>query len=188
MAITCRQIKLTINDKQRQRLIENHGKIVNRLENKLPVQPKDISDLHEELSAVVKKMSEMIEVLTDINRTGQHTHLRLLHEDNEILNLPWSLARDPVSKKSLAQIEELYLSKCLPEFLREQQTRLLPPPLKILIMISSPEDAKHTSRLSYEQEEFLILQAFAPLLDSGRVEIDFTDDGSLEALKEKLKA
>lgn len=188
MAITSQQIELTLNDKQRQRLLECHGKIIHHLESRIPAKHEDIADLQKELSSVVEQMPEVIEVLTKMNRLpGQHTHLRLVHEDNEILNLPWTMARDPSSEKLLGHIEELYLSKCLPGSFKEQQQELLAPPLKILVMISSPEDTKHTSRLSYEQEEFLILQAFAPLLDSGRVEIDFTDDGSLEALEEKLR-
>ncbi|MBF0521190.1 MAG: CHAT domain-containing protein, partial [Nitrospirae bacterium] len=60
-------------------------------------------------------------------------------------------------------------------------------PLKILIMISSPTDLKLEQRLSYEDEEYSILKAFEPLLKTGHVQIDYTDDGSLEALESKLK-
>ncbi len=61
------------------------------------------------------------------------------------------------------------------------------PPLKVLVMISSPEDSEWKSVLSYDKEEYSILEAFQPLLQAGLVEIDFTEDGSLEALTAKLK-
>ncbi len=60
-------------------------------------------------------------------------------------------------------------------------------------MVSSPEDGEGIKRdswkqrLSYEAEELAILEAFEPLLQKGQVEIDFTPNGSLAALKEKLK-
>lgn len=54
-------------------------------------------------------------------------------------------------------------------------------------MISAPLDTSHKERLSHEQEELLVLEAFSELIQTGRVEIDFTDNGTLQALEEKLR-
>jgi hypothetical protein len=102
----------------------------------------------------------------------------MLHPDNEILNLPWTMAVDSISNQQIGAIQRLYLTKGLPGCTEVREALKTPPPLKILIMISSPEDAGWRSQLSYEDEELEILKAFQPLMQTGEVEIDFTDDGS----------
>ncbi|MCP4131213.1 MAG: tetratricopeptide repeat protein, partial [bacterium] len=54
-------------------------------------------------------------------------------------------------------------------------------------MISSPKGITTTGRLKYEEEERDILRSFEPLFKSGEVQIDFTDNGSLDALKRKVR-
>ncbi len=112
-----------------------------------------------------------------------------MHHDNEILNLPWSMAVENKSNKQLGNIERLYLTKSIPGCFEGKDLDFpkASAPLKILIMISSPEDMEWKHRLSYEEEEHAILKAFEPLMHKGTVEVDFTEDGSLEALERKLK-
>ncbi|MCB0856258.1 MAG: CHAT domain-containing protein, partial [Bacteroidetes bacterium] len=106
--------------------------------------------------------------------------VQLLHKDNRLLNLPWRLA--------VEDREYLYITSGIRE---AENTALLTPknplPLKILVIVSSPEDLHEEARLSYEQEEMRIIQSFEPLFRHAKVQIDFTDDGSLESLKTKLK-
>lgn len=115
------------------------------------------------------------------DRTNWH-HLHVTHRDKELLNLPWQMAVD------VEQYPAVYLSKGLPQAVIAENYELQPGPLKVLIMISSPEDSAIESRLYYEQEEKAIEQALAPLLQSGQVQIDFTDCGTLESLQERIQS
>ena len=110
----------------------------------------------------------------------EHYQLHLVHADKDLLNLPWQLAVDDV------QYPFVRISKGLPSAKSLASYKPRPGPLKILIMISSPEDADVSNRLSYEQEEEAILKALAPLWESGQVHVDFTQDGSLQSLQEQL--
>ena len=103
--------------------------------------------------------------------------LALQHPDNRILNLPWELA--------LEEHAHLFLSKNTAAPV-DAYTANNPLPLKILVMVSAPEDSTVRSRLSFEEEELHILRACAPLFETGQVQIHFTDDGSLADLRQKL--
>ncbi|MCK6622328.1 MAG: tetratricopeptide repeat protein [Calditrichia bacterium] len=182
-------IHLDLTEAQLASLKAHNAKVLRHLEEGRPLGIKVLEDLKNALSGIVQQSREFSAALKDIARSGSHTALQLLHSDNEILNLPWILAEDE-NGQALGGIPQLYLVKSLPEFAGERAEALFTraaPPLKVLIMISSPEDADSQSRLSYEEEEFAILSAFQPLMALGQVEIDFTDDGSLEALERKLK-
>ena len=95
------------------------------------------------------------------------------------LNLPWRLA--------LPDLPHLHIAG-LP--ITEHEPETYPPttplPLRILVMISAPIDEKAGPQLDYESEERQIIRAMSPLIEEGLVQIDFTEDGSLEALKNKL--
>ena len=183
------QITLTLAEEQVQRIKSLNAKILQHLEDDFALHLAILEKLKTELSGIVKEMPEFIEVLEKINSSGDYYDIQLLHEDNEILNLPWHMATGPVSEKQLGNIQQLLISNGLPDYFKvdhETQSQLAPP-LKILIMISSPEDADYKNRLSFEEEDMLILQAFQPLLQKGLAQIDYTDDGSLDALRRKIK-
>jgi hypothetical protein len=171
-------------------------KIFQHLEKSLPLKMAMLQALKDELSGIVNKTSEWQKVLTKIHDSGDYYCIHLLHPDNEILNLPWSMTVDAVSGQPLGSIRQLYLTKSIPRHFKEESKDFTKaaPPLKILIMVSLPEDPDDQvkqgweKRISYEEEEFRILKAFEPLMQTGQVEIDFTEDGSLKALERKLKA
>ncbi|SIO46044.1 tetratricopeptide repeat protein [Chitinophaga niabensis] len=107
-------------------------------------------------------------------------HLHLVHRDKELLNLPWQMAIDGDKHPSV------YISK---GFIAEQPSAVYTPqagPLKILIMISSPEDEQAYKRLSFEKEEEVLLEALRPMYESDQVEVSFTITGSLESLEASL--
>ena len=184
-----RQIQITLSEEKVQRIKSLNEKVLRHLEDNFSLRLSILADLKAELSGIVKEMPEFIDVLERINRSGDYYDLQLFHGDNEMLNLPWNMATDPVSGRQLGNIQQLLISKGLPDYFKADKNRQsqLAPPLKILIMISSPEDADYKGRLSFEEEEMLILQAFQPLLQKGMVQIDYTDDGSLDALRRKTK-
>lgn len=99
-----------------------------------------------------------------------------IHSSNDtIKNLPWQL----LSEERPGLVFTTGAQKSLSKY-----DRLSPFPLKILIMVSSPNTI--LEELNYEEEERRVIQAFGPLLAEGKVEIDFTHDGSLQALRDKL--
>ena len=108
-------------------------------------------------------------------------HLHLICADKELLNLPWQMAFE----------EEPYtvsVSKgtAVPDSFDAYKP--LAGPLKILIMISSPGDLDTDERLAYEKEQTIIIDALAPLLETGQVQIDLTENGSLESLERQLQS
>ena len=183
-------IDLELTQKQAEILKSHYQQVIAHLEKDKPLRMDVLSGLQQAMSTVVKETPRWQAVLQAVAGSDDHTCLHLLHKDNEILNLPWSLALDPVSGNPLGQVERLYLAKSIPGIFKAGKAALsaAAPPLKVLLMIASPEDSEWKERLSYEEEEFEILQAFDPLMRSGLVEIDFTDDGSLESLERKLAA
>ena len=183
-------VTLNLSDQEIQALKQQNARIIQHLEEGYPLKPELLAGLKQELTAVINKNTDFRKVMERIANSGEHYVVQLFHKDNEILNLPWSIAVDELTQQALGSIERLYLTKCLPDFMKGN-TGLYQPkaaaPLKVLLMISSPEDSGWKSVLSYDEEEYENLKAFTPLIQTGAVEIDFTDDGSLETLKTKLK-
>ena len=117
------------------------------------------------------------------DRARQHLlHLTFAEEESNLLDLPWQLVAEGSP--------HLLVSKGLPDSpfrgsggLTEYKPTL-PKPLKVLVLIAATDGGG--ARLSYEAEEKIILDALAPLMRTGEVEVEFTDDGSLESLRRSL--
>jgi len=186
-----KSIALDLSPAQVQALKAHNARIQQHLEKGMPLQLSVLDDLKKEMSQAIADNAAMNAILQQIEKSGDHIAVRLQHSDNEILNLPWTIAETKPGGARLGNISQLYLSKIAPEYASGKDHAPLQkaaPPLKILIMIAAPLDADYTNRLSYEEEEFQILSAFEPLMQSGDVAIDFTDDGSLEALERQLQS
>lgn len=112
---------------------------------------------------------------------AKHYHLHLTHGDKELLNLPWHLAIDTTQYPFIHISKGAASAASMPIYTPQAG------PLRILVMISSPEDLTYNKRLSYEEEEQRILNALTSLLIAGQVQVHFTEDGSLAALEQKLK-
>ncbi|WP_425422025.1 tetratricopeptide repeat protein [Phaeodactylibacter xiamenensis] len=168
-------ITLNISSKQQEALTNHYDHLLLKLENGRPLTPQLLDNLRQAMREVLEAQPELPQIL-EAART-QHQLVQLTHEDNTLLNLPWRLA--------VEEVPFLYLTKRLPASRQNEQALQNPLPLKVLVMISAPEDT-HT-RLSYEEEEDRIIQAFGPLYEQGQVQLDFTEDGSLQSLKQKLK-
>jgi len=191
MPVITTSIEPIVTAEQLQALREHNARLVRQLEHHLPVERDVLSQMTKLLGQVVQQTPTWVDVLRQVHHSGDHHLARLLHDDNEVLNMPWGMATDPISNQSLSTIRRLLLAKCPKKLTGDGgsgQAVSLAPPLKVLVMISSPDDSEYDKRLSFEDEEFFILQAFSPLMESGQIEVDFTDDGSLESLERKLKA
>ncbi|MEO5358684.1 MAG: hypothetical protein H7844_15495 [Nitrospirae bacterium YQR-1] len=175
-----RSVTLNILDEQRKILKELGLQFAGEIENRGTADKKILEPLKEELSYIINSNSEVKAIVKDALATGNHYTLRLIDFDSEILNLPWSMAEESETDTPLGSIESLHILKTPAAVIDKNLSDFTPhiaAPLKILIMISSPLDLDYKSRLSYEQEEYDILKAFEPLLKTGHVEIDYTDDG-----------
>jgi tetratricopeptide (TPR) repeat protein len=179
------KITLNLPAETEQDLKASFKKAVELLEEKARLSPKIFEELKEKLTQAIANNEPLNKVLSQINSSGDFYHANLFHPDTEILNLPWEIAIDPVSQQPLNEIDRLFISKnCLDTPRKEQN--LKGGPLKVLVMISSPKDVHVKGRLNYEEEERQILKSFKQLYRSGEVQIDFTDNGSLAALKRKI--
>ncbi len=183
-------LNIEATEKKEKELKKHYREVIRHLEEGFPLKPKVLETLKSRLSGIVNNSKDWRHVLQGIQNSEDDYCVRLMHRDNEILNLPWSMAVDSVTGFSLGQIEKLHLTKSILGCFEGKGGKFLkaPAPLKILVMISAPEDIDLKHRLSYEEEESKILAAVEPLMFSGEVEIDFTEEGSLESLKRKLAA
>ncbi|QWR78375.1 CHAT domain-containing protein [Candidatus Magnetomonas plexicatena] len=183
-------VTLNIPDDKKKELKELGSKFTEAMEKDGTADNKIIEPLKIEMSKIINADSDVKTILKDAVTKGSHHVLRLLDNDNEILNLPWSLAVESDTNTRLGDIETLHILKTPTAINNKKSADFTPKaaPLKILIMISSPIDLSYKSRLAQEDEEYEILKAFEPLLKTGHLQIDYTDDGSIEALKSKIKA
>lgn len=170
-------LPLQLNEGQTQEISQLQDELGKKLEQYGSLRPEMLADLTAAMASILTTQKGFSALATKARDQQQMLHLT--HADPSILNLPWRLA--------IQEYPLLFLTKgkpCigdLPVLVADN------PPLKILVMIASPEDAAYEARLNYEDEEDQIIRAFEPLFDSGQVQIDFTDDGSLDNLTEKLR-
>ena len=168
-------LALHLTAQQQEALTNHYDHLLLKLENGRPLSPQLVDGLRQAMREALDAQPQIPKIL-EAART-QHQLLQLTHEDNTLLNLPWRLA--------VEDAPTLFLTKGLPAPRQNEQALQNPLPLKVLVMISAPEDTH--ARLSYEQEEDRIIQAFGPLYEHGQVQVDFTEDGSLQSLQRKLK-
>jgi tetratricopeptide (TPR) repeat protein len=143
--------------------------------------------LQAELSSALRNNAAFHEVIKKIDNSGDFYHVNFTHSDTEILNMPWGIALDPTTEnRRLMDIPRLFISKSPFEFTQKMPVPAAGP-LKILVMISMPENSPYSGRLDFEKEEHRIITAFLPLYQSGAIQIDYTDNGSLNALRRKIK-
>lgn len=152
------------------------------LEEGKEIEKNSMDELAESMRVILQSQKELQPFWQQVQQhPSKHYQLHLTHADKELLNLPWHLAIDP------KQYPFIHISKgatgvtSLPAYIPQ------PGPLRILVMISSPEDLNYNKRLSYEEEEQRILKALSSLLITGQVQVHFTEDGSLAGLQQKLQ-
>jgi tetratricopeptide (TPR) repeat protein len=183
-----KKIRFDIPTKTVKSLKESFARVVSFLEKGGTLNLKVLAELQRGLSAVIAGDGQIREVLEQAAKGSDFFHMNLCHQDAEVLNLPWGTALDPVSGRMLSEVPQVFISKNVST--KEKGPALPGPgggPLKILVMISSPKDVALEGRLHYEEEERQVLRAFEPLFQAGEVQVDFTDDGSLQALRRKVE-
>ena len=120
----------------------------------------------------------------DRARTAQGLRIKLALDDaGDLASLPWELLRDPA-------IDYLALSRTTPLVRHPRRLVIRPrpvfrPPLRILVMISSPADLPPVDA---EAEWQNVLAATAQLRARGLLELERIEDASLRALQRTLRA
>lgn len=168
---------ITFNTTETRLLREQYQLLFRHLEEGKGPREQYLAALKQTMQRILFNQAGLKDLWQQVKEDTQHPyHLHLVYKEKELLNLPWQLAVG----------ERIYISKSTSRVGESEPPH--PGPLKVLIMISSPEDLDIHHRLSYEEEEDVILRALGPLWQTGQVEVDFTEDGSLETLERKLAA
>jgi CHAT domain len=98
----------------------------------------------------------------------------------ELMDIPWEYLYDAPSFLSISAWTPVvrYLDLPFPH-----TPLAVKPPLRVLGMVSSPDDCEP---LDVEEERARLERSLAPLVADGRVEIDWTEHGSLRSLLRRL--
>ncbi len=113
---------------------------------------------------------------------AQNETVFLTHPNNDLLNLPWEAILFPELNPQLRP----KFFRTHPCYFKATDFKPFEPPLRVLIMMSSPEDSEPEHSLDFEDEELKILKAFEPFLLQSRIEIEFTEDATFQTLQKKL--
>lgn len=180
-------IPLTLSEAEVAGLKGLHGRLQRRLEAGYPLPSAELDELLALLSRCFNQLPEIDECLSAAAGGTNHT-LILVHPDSEILSLPWHAATDVRSGRAVGLLPRLYITKMLraPSAVQAPARRAAPP-LKVLVLVSMPEDLKSDQRRAFQQQQFMLLDSLDPLGQSGEMEIDFADNCALETLQEKLQ-
>jgi hypothetical protein len=122
--------------------------------------------------------------LNEAVRHGTGLRIKLRLQDVPRLgDLPWELLYDPSGDFFLAQSNQTPVVRYLelPQPVRPLHTVR---PLRLLVLVSSPLD--HL-RLDVEHEQKLLSDALAPLVEKGRVEIDWVHNATMTELQRRLR-
>lgn len=109
-------------------------------------------------------------------QNGMRIILRLHSTASELWNIPWEYIHD--GEKFLAVERSCSITRTLTDIRMESQedTRQLPSPLRILVVISDPLDAPP---LNLDQEVSNILGALGDAIQKGTVTVDFVEEASM---------
>jgi CHAT domain-containing protein len=110
--------------------------------------------------------------------------LRLILEPPELSALPWEFLYDVDTNTFLANTTQLVLSRFISVIGAKRDLKIVTPPLKILLILSSPGGLP---ALDAAGEEQLIRNALAGLLTAGQVELDVLTQATIRNISQKLR-
>lgn len=116
-------------------------------------------------------------------RDGAGLRVRLRLADPETVDLPWEFLYNSSVNRFLALSVQTPLVRYL-DLPERIQPLLVSPPIRVLVMISSPTDYPS---LDVEAEWSRLTDSLGPLRDSGHLAIDRLDAASLGALQRRLR-
>lgn len=116
--------------------------------------------------------------------SGLRIKLRL-QEVAELSDLPWELLRDTTTDHFFAQSNRTPIVRYL-QLPRPVRPLVVQLPLRILVMISCPEDPRFDT-LDVEHERARMEAALQPLVGTGRLQIDYLENATLAALQRCMR-
>ena len=159
----------------------------------LPLQNQEWSDIAA-VRAFGRRLFESIFVgevqsclrrsLDEANRQGERLRIRLrLADVPELAALPWEYLYDPTDEHFFSLSANTPIVRYL-DLPQPTQPMTVKPPLKALVMVSSPSDAPP---LDAEQEWGKLHQALGDLEKQGLVALERMEEATLEALQRRLR-
>jgi hypothetical protein len=115
---------------------------------------------------------------------GCGVRLRLNLEPPGLSALPWEFLFDADTNTFLGNSTQTVLSRYIPVPMTRRDIRAVTPPLKILLVLSDPEDLP---RLDLEGEERLIRDAMVAQVMAGQVEIDTITPATIRNINQALR-
>lgn len=132
---------------------------------------------HDDLSISLKKSLELART------RGQGLRMRLEFGSSDIINLPWEFLFNPASRDFLALSTYTPIVRFL-EIPEKVHPLSIKPPLRMLVMISSPQDYK---KLEVEREWANLKEAIRDLENQGLIVVDCLPKASLSSLEYQLR-
>ncbi|MCP4696651.1 MAG: tetratricopeptide repeat protein [Gammaproteobacteria bacterium] len=142
----------------------------------------------QELKTAGQALWRALDIDKTFDEARAQTGLKILplliqSDDPAINNLPWEICYHP-QLGFLGRHKDFTLSR------RHSEEAALPPlqkgPLKVLLFTSQPDDSEK-ARLDTESEQARVLEALAPWIEEGFVELEAPDDGRFSSFKQLLK-
>ncbi|MFC1716342.1 tetratricopeptide repeat protein [Candidatus Poribacteria bacterium] len=129
-------------------------------------------------------LGEQFEQVLEKSRVGERIRVILDTHHGEILSLPWELIMHP-TRGYLCREGSVSLIRTLGKEFRQAEHVLEAPPLRILMVVASPDDAP---KLDFEKEQEVLQAALEPLVRKGLVEVEYSEDGTLAGLKREIES
>jgi hypothetical protein len=119
----------------------------------------------------------------EARRENTRVRLRIRLADPMLADLPWEFLYNPVVNRFLALSVQTPLVRYmeLPEVI---QPVAVTPPIRVLVMISSPSDYP---ALDVEAEWTRLNESLADLISAGTIAVERLDDATLSALQRRLR-
>jgi hypothetical protein len=122
--------------------------------------------------------------LDEAERQGKGLRIRLrLSDAPELINLPWETLYDPSFQRYFARSVDTPVVRFL-DLPDRERTLEVQPPLRVLVMISSPQDFP---ALDAEAEWGRLKQALLPLEQKGLLVVEQLHDATLPNLQQRLR-
>jgi hypothetical protein len=119
---------------------------------------------------------------TNVQREDNVLRIRLTLDGAELFNYPWEFMYDSSLGRFLTLYEETPLVRYI-ELPMPVRPLAVKPPLRLLVMISNPNDYP---RLDVERERSNLTKALSDLKAQGLVTVDWLDEANLELLSNQL--
>jgi hypothetical protein len=113
---------------------------------------------------------------------GLRIHLRMT-DAPELAQIPWEVLYDPVHQRFLALSDKTPIVRYLELPIPETPLQITPP-LRLLMILSSPRDLPPVSA---DRERETVVNALSPLESTGLVETEWTDTATLSEIQARLR-